>query len=294
MSSAAPTLRETQKRITELLMKPWPAGGPKREAARLIRPNDRLTSLERLEIYSRSYWARVLDSLRDDFPGLMTILGAEAFDRMATAYLVACPSQSFTLRDLGSRLPEWLAKHPKYAGKHKRLALDMARLEWAHIDAFDGLAEKTLDPEDLLALTPALRAGVQPYVSLLDLHYPVDELRVKLKAAPEDEGAASNMALEKRARKVARFRGLKPQSLFVAVHRVDMLVYYRRLAPEEYRILCGLRSGKAIAKAIGAAFRESSVRAEEIPDLLRTWFSAWATFGWLTVGNKKAKSSKSK
>ena len=294
MSSATPTLRETQKRMAELLMKPWPAGGPKREAARLIRPNDRLTSLERLAIYSCSYWARVLDSLRDDFPGLMTILGSEAFDRMATAYLVECPSQSFTLRDLGSRLPEWLAKHPRYAGQQKRLALDMARLEWAHIEAFDGLAEKTLDPEDLLRLTTSLRAGVQPYVSLLDLHYPVDELRVKLKAAPEDAGAASNAVLEKRARKVARFLGLKPQSMFVAVHRVDMIVYYRRLAREEYRILQGLRSGKPIAKAIGDAFFESSVGADQIPDLLRTWFAAWATFGWLTDKRKKAKRSKSK
>jgi hypothetical protein len=170
----------------------------------------------------------------------------------------------------------------------------MARLEWAHIQAFDGLAEKTLDPENLLRLTGSLKAGVQPYVSLLDLYYPVDELRVKLKAAPEDSGVASNVAIAKRARKVVRFRAPQPESLYVAVHRVDAMVYYRRLTREEYRILQGLRSGKPIAKAIGDAFFKSSVGAEEIPDLLRVWFSAWATFGWLTARNQKAKRSTSK
>ena len=39
------------------------------EADALVKPNDRLTPLERLEIYSRSYWFRVLDCLYDDFPG---------------------------------------------------------------------------------------------------------------------------------------------------------------------------------------------------------------------------------
>ncbi len=74
------------------------------EAAAFIKANDRLTSLERLEIYSRSYWFRLLDSLRDDFPALAAVLGPPAFERLARAYLADCPSQSFTLRDLGSRM----------------------------------------------------------------------------------------------------------------------------------------------------------------------------------------------
>src|SRR5260221_11348522 len=76
---------------------------PKTDAG-FIKPNNRLTSVERLEIYSRSYWFRVLDSLHDDFPGLRAVLGQRAFHRLARAYLPACPSRSFTLRNLGSRL----------------------------------------------------------------------------------------------------------------------------------------------------------------------------------------------
>ena len=40
-----------------------------------IKPNDRLTSFDRLEIYNRVYWFRVLDCLYDDYPGLRAVLG---------------------------------------------------------------------------------------------------------------------------------------------------------------------------------------------------------------------------
>ena len=80
--------------------------------AEFVKPNDRLTALERLEIYNRQYWFRVLDSLDEDFPGLRAIVGRRAFDRLSRAYMAECPSQSFTLRNLGSRLEEWLARHP--------------------------------------------------------------------------------------------------------------------------------------------------------------------------------------
>jgi hypothetical protein len=43
-------------------------------AASYFQPNDRLTSFERLEIYNRQYWFRLLESLHEDFPGLRAVL----------------------------------------------------------------------------------------------------------------------------------------------------------------------------------------------------------------------------
>ena len=62
----------------------------------IIKPNDRLTSFERLEIYNRVYWFRILSALGEDFPGLRAIIGQKRFDRLLTAYLTDHPSQSFT------------------------------------------------------------------------------------------------------------------------------------------------------------------------------------------------------
>ena len=47
----------------------------RRVAAEIIKPNDRLTSFERLEIYNRQYWFRVLAAFAEDFPGLRAVLG---------------------------------------------------------------------------------------------------------------------------------------------------------------------------------------------------------------------------
>jgi hypothetical protein len=287
-------LRETQRRMAAALMTPLtaidgiarktrPGVSMKQEAESLIKPNHRLTSVERLEIYSRSYWFRLLDAIRDDFPGVIAILGAASFDRLATAYLSACPSRSFTLRDLGSRLEGWLHQNPQYAGRNKRLVLDMVRLEWAHVVAFDGPAEKTLAPEDLLQRRSRLRLGVQPYISLLDLQYPVDELRVKLNTAHEDSAGASNVAVKRKARVLPKTRYLRRVPIYLAVHRWELSVYYRRLAPEEFRLLTALRCGQPIAKAIGIAFRETAVSPEEIPALSKSWFARWAELGWLSA-----------
>jgi hypothetical protein len=285
------TLLEVQTRMARAIFAPLTSADrirPGADAA-YIKPNDRLTSAERLEIYSRSYWYRILDSLYEDFPGLRAVLGPRAFHRLSRAYLAESPSRSFTLRNLGSRLAEWLKRNPQHGGKRYALALDMARLEWAHIEAFDNASEKVLGPEDLLELGPEFRATLQPYVRLLALQYPVDDLRIQVNRASDERGAASNAALKQKHRTmIGGVSRLKPQRIFLAVHRLDCMVYYRRLAAEEYLLLDALRQGTPIGRTIPAAFENSSASAEEQGPMLETWFATWARLGWLCpVSSKK-------
>jgi hypothetical protein len=251
-------------------------------ASRFIKPNDRLTAFERLEIYNRQYWFRVLSSMIEDFPGLRAVLGGRRFEAMSKAYLVDCPSRSFTLRNLGASLEAWLRKHPKWAGAKHALAVDIARLEWADIEAFDGKAEPALRPEDLRADAGAnLRLKLQPYLRLLDLKYPVDDLLLEVRKEDEDTDFASNAFQERHKRKrVQAVAKLKPGDIFLAVHRVDDSVYFRRIAREEFVILSALRDGKALGRAIEAAFRKSRVPAAEHAGLVGRWFQNWAALGW--------------
>ena len=278
------TLLEVQRRMANAIFQPLTrsdrmAGGADAE---FIKPNNRLTSLERLEIYGRSYWFRILDSLYDDFPGLRAVLGERAFRRLSRAYLADCPSRSFTLRNLGSRLEDWLRRNPQYAGNRHTLALEMVRLEWADIEAFDSAADKVLGPEDLLELDADFRASLQPYVRLLALQYPVDDLRIQVSRASEDRGAASNTALKQKHRTMTeRVARSNPDPIFLAVHRLDYTVYYRRLATEEYLLLLAVQDGLCIGEAIDLAFKNSSASMEEQQSMLATWFSAWAQLGWL-------------
>jgi hypothetical protein len=200
------TLLQIQRQMSRAILQPLTSSNRISQStdARFIKPNRRLASVERLEIYSRSYWFRVLDSLYDDFPGLRAVLGEKAFHSLSRAYLADCPSRSFTLRNLGSRLTDWLQRNPDFAGDRLTLALDMARLEWAHIEAFDGTAEKTLGLEDLQQIDATFRAALQPYIRILDLQYPVDNLGIQVNRESDEHEAASNTALRGRSRTAIR------------------------------------------------------------------------------------------
>jgi len=284
------TLLEVQRRMARAILQPLTGSdriAPKTDA-RFIKPNDRLSSAERLEIYSRSYWFRVLDSLYDDFPGLRAVLGERTFHRLLRAYLAECPSRSFTLRNLGSRLEDWLQRNPQFAGSRHALALDTVRLEWAHIEAFDNAAEKVLGPEDLLELGPGFRAGLQPYIRLLALRYAVDDLRIQVNRASDERGVASNAALKQKHHAMTkRVSRSNPEPIFLAVHRLNFTVYYRRIAAEEYRLLSALRDGQPIDRAIRRAFRDSSASIEEQRSMLEKWFAVWAELGWLCPPSRR-------
>jgi hypothetical protein len=267
-----------------------PDGGPmKRYASRFIKPNDRLTSFERLEIYNKQYWFRVLSALSEDFPGLRAVLGERRFDAMARAYLIANPSRSFTLRNLSARMESWLRKNPRWAGANQKLALDIARLEWADIEAFDGKAEPALRPEDISSAEGArIKLTLQPYVRLLSFAYPVDDLLLEVRKEEEDTDFASNTFAEHRKRKRVRaVAKLKPAQIFLAVHRIDYSVYFRRLEPEEFSILSALRQGKTLAAAVESAFAKSRIPAEERPRKVETWFATWSALGWFCRPEKK-------
>jgi hypothetical protein len=251
-------------------------------ASQIIKPNDRLTSFERLEIYNRQYWFRILSGFAEDFPGLRAVLGGRRFDALAKRYLTDCPSQSFTLRNLGSRLEGWLRKHASWAGSRQNLAVDMARLEWADIEAFDGKMETPLKPEDLPGANPArLRLRLQPYVSLLDLRYPVDDLLLEVRKHTDDLDVASNAFSEKHKRKrVSAVAKLKPSPIYLAVYRLDEDVYFRRLEREEFVILSAFQAGKSLNAAIDAALRKSPLVAEERAAQVEKWFRTWSALGW--------------
>ena len=278
------TLLELQRRMAGAIMAPLGRAdkltADAAEANAIVKPNNRLTAVERLEIYARSYWYRLLDSLYEDFPGLRAIIGLRVFDKLSRAYLAERPSESFTMRNLGSRLAEWLEAHPEYAGKNPALALDMVRLEWAHIVAFDGEAEPVLGPEDLLELDTGMTFRVQPYVTLLDLRYPVDDLRLHVNDLPEGHAGASNAVLRHKERRVVRRYSLKPEAVFVAVHRLDDVVYYKRMAPAEFRLLEALGAGKPVGEAIDSVFGDSAQPLDEIRGQMEEWFASWSRNGW--------------
>jgi hypothetical protein len=80
---------------------------------------------------------------------------------------------------------------------------------------------------------------------------------------------------------VRQFTRLKPERNFLAVHRLDYSVYYRRLSMEEFRLLEALRDGLPIGAAVETSLEDSPLPLDELRKNLETWFRSWAELGWL-------------
>jgi hypothetical protein len=284
--------RQFQCLVTTMLFRPLTAknrmqplwlDGSKMTAAveKFVKPNDRLTSFERLEIYNRQYWFRVLDSFYEDYPGLRAVLGERAFIKMAEAYLVRYPSASFTMRNLGSRVEKFLHQEPQWAGAKQSLALEVARFEWAQIVAFDGEARPTVGiAELLLTSTKKVKLSLQPYLTPLALDFPVNEFVLAVKKHEALRGEASNaMDSAPRVAKINKVSLPKPKKTYVAVHRHNNAVYYKQLQPEAFALLCALHKGETLERACDRAFRRASTKIDWARNV-EEWFENWSALGW--------------
>jgi hypothetical protein len=292
MTSHSMTLAQIQREMARSVMMPLTQDeemqqesqdgrGMRQVAESFIAPNSRLNAFERLEIYNKQYWYRVLGALAEDFPGLRSVIGARAFEAMSVAYLTAHPSRSFTLRNLGSHLSEWLAKNPHYAGRRARLAQDVARIEWALVEAFDNAEHDPLTLEQIATLDGNSRLALQPHLRLVELEFPVDELVLNLHKKEKRQTSEAGIQHEDGDDVPAKLPTLRRKTTWLAAHRVDYSVYYLRLTRGEFHTLCAVRDGHPLAEAIESGITIARVPSTRRPRLVRQWFTNWAELGWI-------------
>jgi hypothetical protein len=241
----------------------------------LVKSNSRLTAFERLEIYNRSYWSRVLDAFSEDFPGVHALLGAKRFDLLRRSYLHDCPSRSFTMRDLGRHLVEWMAAHPALAGPNHAIALSMAKLEWAEIECFDGAEHERLTPEDIAAIDPGSLLQLRPHLRLIEAAHFVDSLVIEIRESAKRHAGVPRTLTQQR---IERTKSASP--VYLAIHRFELVVHYKRLDAEMFRLLSSLATGATIADAIGFAYSASPLTAEQCQQHIQNTFALFAALGW--------------
>jgi len=290
-------LEQLQRAVFEVIRQPLTASeglrprlpdgrSTRRIADTIIKPNDRLSSSERLEIYNQQYWFRILAALAEDFPGLRGIIGERKYEKLAVAYLSECPSQSFTLRNLGSRLEAWLRQHPEYAAGAERIALDMVRLEWADIEAFDGRELPRLTLDDLGKLSGETVFRLQPHLQLLDLAYPVDTLLFRIRRSETKSDIASNAVLAFPQKSKGRHSALpKPRKVHLAVYRLKDTAYFKRLRRDAFALVQALGQGKPLAEAIEISMKQTRQSVDDFREALRQWFESWSSLGWFAQPN---------
>jgi hypothetical protein len=214
---------------------------------------------------------------------LNAVLGPKRFDALILAYLRENPSVSFTLRNLGARLPGWLAAHPEFTGASHDLAVDVARLEWAYIEAFDSAHLLPLSASEYTDLLPGSVLPLQPHVQLLELRYPVDELVLAVRHDKPEVDIVSNAVSERKQSQRMQIPRLPRTATYLVVHRFDDSVYYRRVGRAEYRLLEALRDGCSIEEAVGRTARGVKLPPRVIAEKIREYFAHASELGWITA-----------
>lgn len=188
----------------------------------------------RLQVYWNAYWIRIIEALVADYPKIEKVLGKPRFVAMARAYLAAHPTSRPSLRDAGEHLPRFLAGggFPDAPG----YLADLAALERARVEAFDGRDAAPLAREHLAELAPEsiafLRLPLVPTAAILRMTSIADEVWAAIEAEQPipDEPART-----------------EPRE--VLVWRRDTTVIHRTLAPDESSVLRSLASLATFAEA---------------------------------------------
>jgi hypothetical protein len=222
---------------------------------KIIHGDERLGAVERLQIYATAYFHRLLESLTEDYPVTLAVIGEEEFRALVAAYLAAHPSNSPSVFGVGRSLPDFIVRYPEvmpwpFLG-------DLARLERTLIEIFHAADAPPLTATELQHIPPErwdeLRLYPHPAVAILDCEWRVDELL-------DLAGTGDPIATPER------------RATAILVWRQDNEVYRRRLEPVE-RIALGLIREEAtfgaVCEAVAPQLGADTVR--EINAMLARW-----------------------
>jgi hypothetical protein len=181
-----PSLKEVQGLLKRLIAAPEGVAAEESRAGALlghelnglIRGDERLSAIERLTIYQRSYFLRLLECLKEDYPAVRKVVGDDSFRELAAEYLRLHPSDHTSTFQVGRFLPGFLQDH-RLSASWPFLG-DLARLERALIDIFHAPDDVLCSADEMRAVPPhkwpLLRLQTSAAATILDSEWPLDNV----------------------------------------------------------------------------------------------------------------------
>lgn len=261
---SAPTLAELQRGFFRSIAARPGAGRDAFDPAVLavIAPSATLAPAERLGIYADMYFARLQDCLREDFSRTVELMGDDAWDGFARAFLAAHPSRYPSVRHVGTPLAAFLASHPPagVAVDAVPALSELARFEWARLDVFDSPDAEPLTGADLAAVPAddwgALRFRPIPAFAMFTSAFPVHRLWTP--DAPLDPSPAPTV---------------------LRLWRQDFKVFHSPMDPTEVAAMTQLVAGAPFA-SICEAIADGTSMEEAAPKAVG-WLARWIEDGIL-------------
>lgn len=127
-------------------------------------------------IHENTFLGSLVEVIGNTYPVIHRMVGAEFFQAMAVTFVRQDPPQAPHLSSYGSRFADFLAA---FVPTRPYLA-EVARLEWARVEANFAAEAITLDCESLQHLSPEQASGLKltlhPSVRLLASRFPIWQL----------------------------------------------------------------------------------------------------------------------
>ncbi len=230
-------LREVQTLLYRLITTPEGATrlGNERDPAPeegegLVRGDQRLSAIERVNIYANAYFYRLLDCLCEEFPATFAVLGSDNFAALVRDYLLACPPTEPSIFYAGRHLSSFLRDYP--LTQRWPFIIELVRLERTIVEVFHAGDTSTLNDEAMRAIPsqqwPELRLLTHPAVEIMHNQWRVTDVLSAVESGREWSEPAHQKAT-------------------VIVWRQDAQVYYRDLEDVEARALALLSEGASFA-----------------------------------------------
>ncbi len=288
MNRSQPELRRVQGWLQAVICDPQGvAAGIESDAARehvdvgidhleeVVTRSQALSAGQRLAVYGRGYFARLLECFRAEYACLRHALGDELFEKFVIAYLHEHPPRSYTLHQLAADFPRYLAGSRPTADPVTGVRedwpdflIDLAHLERAFVETYDGPGVegrallcgeqlRRLDDEQLAAV----RVTTVPCLRLLPFRYPVPAYFRQLRRGQQPAVP-------------------QPADTYLAITRRDFRVQFYELHAATYRFLESLTQGCAVGAALEGAVPEAAGDASELVRSLKTQLTHWADTGF--------------
>lgn len=224
----------------------------------------KISPARRIGVYRHAYVHRLVQCLRDDFPGVEAALGAEAFEAHCRRYVAEHPPH-VTLNEYGARFPAFLAdacggfECPTWA-------VELATLEWATVRAIHADAREILGVSQIASIAEYARREVflalGPTVQLLHFEHEVNAFLTEL-LRPRAVGLADDDA-------VAPSPIGRPS--WVLVCRRGRYVERLELASWAHELLVALAAGCSLVEAMATTCaRHPELGPGEVSGQFRGW-----------------------
>ncbi len=208
--------------------------------------DDGLTE-ERLNVYRNNVFYSLTDSLAAVYPVIFKLVGEDFFRGTAAEFIRQAPPKMARILEYGAEFSDFLTDFEP--AKPLRYLPDIARLEWAWNEAYNGADRAPLPPEKLQSFPPDRMAEIcftlHPTSRLIESAYPIDAIW-----SANQEGADEQEV------------DLGQGKVFLQVIRPDQDVEVRQLTQGAFMFLQACEEGVNL----GAAY-ESAVAMEPELDL---------------------------